>query len=130
MTRHHLLDASALLALIFDEPGSDRVQELLDDCEIHAVNLAEAARKLVSLGIPPKEVRTMLDQLDLHVISDLSNDEVFAVGALGAEAKRLGLSLGDCICLAVAEGRSKAALSAERVWMEVRGCGARVVQIR
>ena len=56
MTHRYLLDASALLAVIFQEPGADRVLEVIDDSEIHAVNLAEVMRKMVAVGMPPGEV--------------------------------------------------------------------------
>lgn len=45
MRRGHLLDASALLAVLFKEPGAENVLRIIDDSEIHAVNLAETIRK-------------------------------------------------------------------------------------
>jgi len=38
VTRNHLLDASPLPALIFNELGWDRVAAVLDDSDIHALN--------------------------------------------------------------------------------------------
>lgn len=130
MTRHHLLDASALLALIFNEPGADRVREVIDDSRIHAVNLAEAMRKLVSLGMPPDKVIARLGELNLEVIEELSVKQVHEIARLAPEAKRLGLSLGDCLCLAVAESSGAVAVTAERRWSELRGRSVKIVQIR
>ena len=79
MTRNHLLDASALLALIRNEPGRDRVRAVLDDSQIHSVNLAEVARKMVSKGMPAAEVESLLDELRLDVVEELSNAKA-AVG--------------------------------------------------
>jgi ribonuclease VapC len=130
MTRNHLLDASALLALIRNEPGRDRVRAVLDDSQIHSVNLAEVARKMVSKGMPAAEVESLLDELRLDVVEELSSEQALAVGRLGLEAKRLGLSLGDCVCLAVAEWIGATAVTADRRWAEVTGIGIKILQVR
>ena len=44
-------DASALLALLLDEPGADRLRERQPDAVISAVNIAEVLAKLVSRGV-------------------------------------------------------------------------------
>ena len=54
MIRQYLLDASALLAIILNEAGSDRVQEVFDNIQIHAINPAEVAKKLFQKGMPIK----------------------------------------------------------------------------
>ena len=130
MTRNHLLDASALLALIFNEPGAERVGELIDDSAIHAVNLAEAMRKLVSLGIPASEVIARMEELDLELIETLSLKQVSGIARLVPEAKRLGLSLGDCVCLIVAESLDVVTVTAERRWSEIENWNFKIRQIR
>jgi ribonuclease VapC len=130
VTRNHLLDASALLALIFDEPGAGSVAEVIDDSAIHAVNLAEVMRKLVSLGIPVVEVIARIEELNLELIEALGMDRVFDIARLAPEAKRLGLSLGDCVCLVVAGSFDVTAVTAERRWSEVTGRKFKILQIR
>jgi len=130
VTRNHLLDASALLALIFNEPGAERVGELIDDSAIHAVNLAEAMRKLVSLGIPASEVIARMEELDLELIETLSLKQVSGIARLVPEAKRLGLSLGDCVCLIVAESLDVVTVTAERRWSEIENWNFKIRQIR
>ena len=130
MTRGHLLDASALLALIFNEAGADRVQAVIDDSEIHAINLAEVMRKLVSIGKPVDEVIAQLDALKLDVIEELSIQQVQEFARLAPEAKRLGLSLGDCVCLVIAEWNGMTAITAERRWSELQGRKVKVLQVR
>jgi PIN domain nuclease of toxin-antitoxin system len=39
-------DASALLSVLLAEPGEDRVREVLDRSQMHAVNVAEVIGKL------------------------------------------------------------------------------------
>jgi ribonuclease VapC len=130
MTDGYLLDASALLAVLFNEPGAQEVWEILEEARIHSVNLAEVARKMVSSGMPAAEVESRLDGLCLNVVEELPTSHALAVGRLGPEAKRLGLSLGDCICLTVAEAIGAVAVTADRRWSAVRAIGAKVMQIR
>lgn len=99
----YLLDASALLALIRNEPGADRVRGILDESQIHAVNLAEVARKVVQKGISAADVEAYLGALSLEVLEVLSTRQALEIGRLGMEARRLGLSIGDCVHLAVAQ---------------------------
>jgi len=130
VTRNHLLDASALLALIFNEPGGDRVGAVLDDSDIHALNLAEVMRKLVAIGKPVEEVIEHLQPLKLGVVETLSLEQAQEIARLTPETKRLGLSLGDCVCLIAAESVGITAVTAERRWSEVRGRRVKILQIR
>lgn len=130
MERKYLLDASALLAVIRNEPGADRVLAVLDNSEIHAVNLAEVVRKLVAFGKPVDEVIAYTDALNLEVLEELNVKQVHEVAKLAPEAKRLGLSLGDCVCLVIAEWLGMTAVTAERRWSEIRGRKVTILQIR
>lgn len=46
-----VLDASALLALLLDEPGADRVAATLGDAVMSTVNLAEVLGKAADRGL-------------------------------------------------------------------------------
>lgn len=126
----YLLDASALLALIFDEPGADQIRDIFDDCRIHSVNLAEAMRKMVFLGIPAEEVIARIAELHLEMITELAWEQSAAIARLGPEAKHLGLSLGDCLCLVVAASTESVVVTADRRWSEIQSSDLRVMQIR
>lgn len=130
MTRGHLLDASALLTVMFNEPGADIVRELLDDSRIHAVNLAEAVRKLVDRGAPVEETVARIATLNLEVMEEFNAEQAYEMGRLAPEARRLGLSLGDCVCLIMAEWHGVTAVTADGDWRKVRGRKAKVVLIR
>ena len=130
MTRTYLLDASALLAVIFNEPGAATVGALLDDCQIHAANLAEVARKMVALGIPPDETIALIDELNLEVLEDFGVEQVHEIAKLSPEAKRLGLSLGDSVCLTVAGHLDMTAVTSDRCWKEIAGLNVKLVLIR
>ena len=56
-----VLDASALLALILGEPGGDKVQRLLTDCAVTAVNLGEVIGHFAGIGASEADIRLVLD---------------------------------------------------------------------
>lgn len=130
MDRAYLMDASALIALIRNEPGSDRVKAVFDDSEIHAVNLAEVVRKMISNGMPPAEVQALLEDLHLAVIEEFGQAQAYVAGQLAAENLRLGLSLGDSVCLTVAERMGMTAVTADRRWSGLQGRDVKILQIR
>lgn len=101
MSSKVVLDASALLCLLNDEPGADRVEEVLTRCMVGAANLAEVVSKLRERGLSLDEVREVLGGLHLDV-RPLSPAQALIAGDLRPATKALGLSLGDRACLALA----------------------------
>jgi ribonuclease VapC len=114
--RRHLLDASALLALLLNEAGADQVEDILDDSEIHTLNLAEVVRKLVLKGVDPAEAASLLAGIDLRTIESFTTEQAYAAGNLLAANKSIGLSLGDAICLLSAHASGARVVTAERSW--------------
>ena len=106
-----VLDASALFALLQDEPGSDVVAARLPGAAISAVNFSEVIAKLAEAGMQEVEIRRALAPLGLDVHAFTQEDAV-AAGLLRPQTKALGLSLGDRACLAL--GWSLAAGSNDR----------------
>jgi PIN domain nuclease of toxin-antitoxin system len=96
-----VLDASALLCLLNDEPGADRVVDVLTRSITGTASLAEVVSKLRDRGSPLDEVREALGGLHLDVRS-LTPAQALIVGDLRPATKALGLSLGDRACLALA----------------------------
>ena len=109
-----VLDASALLALLQDEPGASMVLEAIPGALVCSVNLSEVVAKLVEVGMPEREIRLALS-LGLEIVPF---DEVlaFSSGLLRHATRSAGLSLGDRACLALAQSRSLPALTTDRVW--------------
>ena len=58
-----LLDSSALMALINNEPGADIIKERLAYCSISSVNVAETFTKLIRKGIPVSDVKKELARI-------------------------------------------------------------------
>jgi PIN domain nuclease of toxin-antitoxin system len=92
-----VLDAAAVLALIQDEPGAERLWELLPEAVVGAVNAAEVLAKLVGRGLPRQEALAAFDALHLEVAGFDP-----AEAAVSAYYVRKGVSLGDRCFLAAA----------------------------
>lgn len=101
MSNRIVLDASALLCLLNDEPGADRVAEVLTRSLIGATNLAEVVSKLRERGLSLDEVKEALGGLHLDV-RPLTPGQAMLIGNLRPATRPLGLSLGDRACLALA----------------------------
>ena len=115
-----VLDASALLALLSDEPGHERVAAALTDgARISSVNLSEVAAKLAEFGMSEFEMAEAIDSLGLEVI-DFEAPQGYRAGLLRPPTRSLGLSLGDRACLALAQLSGAVALTADRKWRDVR----------
>jgi len=114
-----VLDASALLILLNDEPGSDSVEAALPGAAMSAVNVSEVVSKLADRGMPPEAIRTALMGLGLDVLPfDL--EMAFVAGALRPGTRSLGLSFGDRACLALAVTLERTVLTADRNWKSLR----------
>ena len=124
-----VLDASALLCLLFDEPGADRVERALPDAVISAANLAEVTAKLVDRGLDGNEALADLRELDLEVVA-LDRAQAEAAGLLRSAARNVRLSLGDWACLALAQQRGAAStLTTDPRQAEVAGAVGVTVEL-
>ncbi|MFB3828840.1 MAG: PIN domain-containing protein [Bryobacteraceae bacterium] len=117
----YALDASALLALLLNERGHEKVNAVLDNALVHSVNVAEVIGKLVREGVPPAKAVEMVDALGLDVVEELPGPQAGLCGVLLAETRSHGLGLGDCVCLTVAACTGAAALTADRQWQRLNG---------
>jgi PIN domain nuclease of toxin-antitoxin system len=116
-----VLDASALLALLNDEPGAERLpaeSELMSSAVMSTVNLAEAQGKLVSSGIPPKQAWEAL-LAPLGEVSDFSHEHAKRAGTLLPQTRALGLSLGGRACLSLALALGVPVYTADRQWAKL-----------
>lgn len=110
-----VLDSSALLALILEETGADTVAGAIKDAAIGAVNLTETVSKLTDLGWAAGEIREVLGEYGMTVVS-FHGDLAYSAGFLRAATRSRGLSLGDRACLALAHANGVRVLTADRAW--------------
>ena len=116
---YYVLDASALMALLHEEPGSDKVANAVKNgAAISTVNLSEVASKLNELGTPEVLIQDAINVLRLTIV-DFDTELAYKVGLLRPLTKRAGLSLGDRACLALAQHLNLPALTTDRVWQDL-----------
>jgi len=114
-----VIDASALLAYVNGEPGADKVEAVLGEAMISAVNLAEAATKLALKRATPDRILAEFTEAELTVI-DFDRPLAEATGALAVLTRAQGLSLGHRACLALAKREGAIALTADQAWSTVK----------
>ncbi len=109
----YVLDASAVLALLNNEPGADVVQSALSDssCFMSVVNWSEVAKKLVDRELAINPVAQSLIALGLD-FKDFDYQQALTAAGLKAPS----LSLGDRACLALTLTLKATALTADKVW--------------
>src|SRR5271163_3093182 len=124
-----VLDASALLALLNQEPGSETLTpELLSAAVISTVNLAEVHGKLVARGLSPDDAwEAALGPIREAVA--FTAEHARLVGDLVAQTRPLGLSLGDRACLALGLALKVPVYTADKSWKKLK-VGARIRVIR
>lgn len=109
-----VLDSSALVAFIRQEPGAGRVGEVINRSVISTVSLAE----VLTLSLVATELSRATSTLQLLPIDiiDFLHEDAFAAAALGATARAPGLTLGDRCCLAVAHRLGAPVFTADKNW--------------
>ena len=124
-----VFDASAVQAVIFEQPGADRVKALWAEGDklLCAVNCAEVVAKLAERGMVDAEIATVLEGIPLHVIP-FDRRCAHQAGLLRRATKALGLSLGGRACLALGLVSEAHVVTADRSWKTVKGVDVEVVR--
>lgn len=124
-----VLDASAVLALIRDEAGGDKVAGHVGRAAISAVNLQEVVKELLLSELDESVIRELLGELRLEIHA---HDEAaaYAAAALHGATKQFGRGLGDRSCMALAMTLGVPAMTADREWKNVKVAGLKIDRIR
>ncbi len=123
-----VLDASALIAFIRNEPGAEKVAAVLTASCISAVNLEETISKMIHYGKPLEDVSYQIERLRIPVIP-FDGEQARMSASLCKVTRPSGLSLGDRACLSLALKLHVPALTTESEWLKVN-VGVRVEKIR
>lgn len=114
-----VLDASAVLAVILEEPGAEFVVEALrSGAAMSAVNVAEVAARLDQDGWAESEVALVFETLGIEVLP-FDTEAALLSGRLRTVTKQLGLGLGDRACLVTGRMEGCPVLTADRSWLEI-----------
>jgi PIN domain nuclease of toxin-antitoxin system len=115
-----VLDASAILAIIFHERGAEKLtDEILDHAVVSTVNLAEVQSKLIKKGYEPEEAWE--DALSFVAAAELFTEKQAKIaGDLITKTEKFGLSLGDRSCLALAIALKAPVYTTEQIWRNLK----------
>jgi len=124
-----VFDASAILALLRDEPGADVVAQYIGDGLISAVNLQEVLKGLLRRRVPLDAALAMLDALHLDVRAH-GRDDAIGAAELIIPTQQFGSGLGDRTCMALAIAEGLPALTADQEWAKIEVHGLKVLLAR
>ena len=123
-----VLDASALLAVILEEPGADAVLPVLRNSEMSAVNLSEVYAKLLERGVALEAAEAQVARFELRV-RQFGEANALRAAALRPLTKEYGLSFGDRACLAQGELSDLPVMTGDRDWAKL-DIGVEIILIR
>ena len=115
----HVLDASALLAILNQESGAEQWTDAVIDGVMSAVNLSEVIARLADAAMPEEDIRKVIEPLDLE-IAPFDSSQAWTAGLLRSATKAAGLSLGDRACLALGRTMKLPVLTADQAWKSLR----------
>lgn len=130
-----VLDASALLAHINEEPGASVVREAMaNGAAISVVNWIEVLSKLAERGEDPELASAEMTKADLMetvvMIEPITAEDAIEAARLRPLTKTKGLSLADRTCLALGRRLSAPVLTADREWIGLSHAGTTIKLIR
>lgn len=110
-----ILDASALLSFLQNEPGNNQVEAVLPEAVICSVNWSEVVQKTIAAGVDINGMREDLEALGLRILP-FSMEEAELAAQLWQQTRQAGLSLGDRACLSVGLRMNASVLTADQIW--------------
>lgn len=113
---HAVMDASALVAYVRQEPGSEKVAAALRSAVVAAPNWAEVLRVLQQkVGWEFETTIRLLKARGVRV-EPVTEDDAEKVARLRRAVANSDLSLADRFCLAVAERLEVPAYTSDQAW--------------
>jgi len=130
MAKKAILDASAVLAFLQDETGSEKVDAVLSEGKaiISAVNYAEVVGKLFEAGLPEASVKVVMENLELQ-IEPFDDKQAWKTGLLRMSTREFGLSLADRVCLALAYIKKLPIITGDKQWDKLK-TDIKIIQLR
>jgi ribonuclease VapC len=126
--RSCVLDASAVLAVVRSEPGTEAVESVFGMASISAVNWCEVAERAGAYGIDVVGLRGDLEEAGLEIAS-FDVEEAERAASLWRQTRATGLGIADRACLALAQRLGVPAVTADRSWSSL-DLGIEIIPIR
>ncbi|MES2443137.1 MAG: type II toxin-antitoxin system VapC family toxin [Pseudomonadota bacterium] len=123
-----VFDASAILAIIRSERGSEVALASARGGVVSSVNIVEVLQRLAEIGVEPDRALEQLVRLGIEIVP-LSLEQAVIAAALRAPTKHKGVSLGDRSCLALGQHLGLPVITADTKW-EGLDLGIEIRQIR
>jgi PIN domain nuclease of toxin-antitoxin system len=108
-----VLDSSAVLAVALQEPGAAAVHAELSDAVLSTANLAEILTVAERNGFDSDEIFRLIADLGVPLVP-VGVQHARIAAKLWSAGRRLNLSLGDRICLALALEQNATVLTSDR----------------
>jgi len=115
----YVLDASAILTLLNEEPGKDKVEGVLSRSSMSDVNYTEVLAKLLEAGLSVTEATESVGLLGVEIVN-FDADMARLTAQLRTMTRKLGLSLGDRSCLALGIRSGSTIVTADRSWARLK----------
>ncbi|MEA3040689.1 MAG: hypothetical protein QOC65_178 [Sphingomonadales bacterium] len=110
-----VFDSSAILALLFEEPGGTVVAANLLGGVVSTVNHSEIVGRMIDQGQSFADARKTVARLRLDTIP-FDREQADRAAELRTSTLPFGLSLGDRACIALAERMGARVMTADRQW--------------
>jgi PIN domain nuclease of toxin-antitoxin system len=110
-----VLDSSAVLASLLGEPGGSVALAAARNGSISGINFAEVVSKLIAVGGAEDQAVAAASAFGVEV-SPIDERQAQLAGLLHSRTRRLGISMGDAFCLALASTLRVPVLTSNRHW--------------
>ena len=110
-----ILDASALLALVFGEPGAGIVAAQARKSRILSVNFSEVVQRVITIDGNPDRAEEAVDLLGIEVVP-FDRRLARLTAELRTKTSFMGASFADRACLALGLASGAPILSSDQDW--------------
>ena len=113
-----VLDASALLAFLHDEPGGEKVSPVLEGARVSAVNWSEVLQKSLQRGVDVAGMGQEFTEVGVS-FEPFTSQQAETAAWLWSHTRNHGLSFADRACLALAMDKGLPVITADRAWVQL-----------
>ena len=110
-----VLDASALLAFLHDEPGGQQVSTILEGAGVLSVNWSEVLQKSLQRDVDIDGMQHEFAEIGVR-FEPFTPEQAEIAARLFTLTRSHGLSFADRACLALALDKQLPVMTADRAW--------------